>query len=192
MIYVVSGFPRTGTSMMMRCLEAGGLTPAFSSDRERGFMTLGDDHYHPNQGGFHEVRLAEYGSPGFPLDYQDRLIKVLAWGLDSMAANPGGYRIVLMLRDPEEIRQSYEAAFGKGFNLPPDYWRRMEAVEARMRNRKDVHAVSVFAYRSVVGDPRFAFDQLAAEGWPVAVEAAVNVVDPAQCRFRKEWLVEGI
>lgn len=188
MIYVVSGFPRTGTSMMMQCLSAGGLIPAYAEHRER-LNKHGDAHYKPNRGGFYEVGLDQYGSPGWPLQYQGRLIKVMCWGLDSMSVNPDRYRVVLMMRDPEEIRQSYDAAFGQRANVPPDYWARMECLAERMRNRRDVEAVGVFRYREVVDNPADAFAKV---DWPIDCEAAAAAVKPDQCRFRRELLTEGI
>ena len=51
MIFIVSGFMRTGTSMMMKCLEAGGLEAVFNPTRERMNKDFGDEHDQPNEGG---------------------------------------------------------------------------------------------------------------------------------------------
>ena len=40
MIYVVSGYPRSGTSMMMECLEAGGLEMVKSEKRDELILHL--------------------------------------------------------------------------------------------------------------------------------------------------------
>jgi len=41
-LYVVSGFMRTGTSMMMRALEAGGMDASYRQSRE----TMRQHQYH--------------------------------------------------------------------------------------------------------------------------------------------------
>ncbi|HVX15957.1 MAG TPA: hypothetical protein VHC22_32535 [Pirellulales bacterium] len=188
MIYVVSGFVRSGTSMMMQCLAAGGLKSAFNPQRE-SLNDHGDENYQPNRGGFYEVAWREYGTPGWPLQYQGSLVKIFFWGLDGMSVNQEGYRIVLMTRDHEEIRQSYEAAFGVPLTVPPDLDKRLDGARVRMFNRRDVHSVNMLDYRFVVDSPLKAFDSLR---WPIDPHQAAAQVDPSQCRFRRELLVEGI
>lgn len=190
-IQIVSGFMRSGTSMMMQCLTSGGLTPAYSDQREE-MQSFGDEYYKPNKGGFFEVSLSEYREIGFPLNYQGKLIKIMSWGLDGMTVNPDGYRIVFMLRDPEEIRQSHEAAFNESAHVPKDYRERMASIIERMRNRKDVLSITPLEYREVIDNPQAAFEKLTNDGWRIDVNSAINIVDPTQCRFRIEELVEGI
>jgi hypothetical protein len=187
MIYVVTGYMRTGTSMMMQALAAGGLTPAFAPERETMNARFGDEHYRPNAGGFYEVALSEYEEAGFPLAYEGKLIKVLDWAVARMA--PHEYRVVYMRRDPEEIRQSFEAAFGSRLDVS-HYEARTARNIALLNNRKDVQLV-VCSYRQVIRNPSAHFLGLWEEGWPVDVDAAAAAIDPARCRFRRELLVEG-
>ena len=56
MLYIVSGFMRTGTSMMMKALEAGGLEAAYQQSREAMRKRYADEHYDPNVGGRYELR----------------------------------------------------------------------------------------------------------------------------------------
>ena len=111
MIFIVSGFMRSGTSMMMRALEAGGLEAAYDSSRDVMNDKFGDDNYKINPGSFYEILPMKYRGLNFPLDYRGKLIKVLLWGLTNMWVHE--YKIVFMLRDFEEIRQSWEAAFAQ-------------------------------------------------------------------------------
>ncbi len=53
MIYLVSGDMRTGTSMMMQALEAGGLEAVYNENRDRMNQQYGDKDYQPNGGGFY-------------------------------------------------------------------------------------------------------------------------------------------
>ena len=191
MIHIVSGFMRSGTSAMMAALIAGGMPAAWSEDRDQLASSRADEHYHPNKAGLYEVPLAEYGAVDFPLKYQDRLIKVMAWGLDGLAVNPRGYRVVLMRRDPEEIRQSYEAFFDQPLRMPwfSQYAERMERAVKTLRNRIDVLSVDVMQYRDLVTSP---LAELAMLDWPVDVRAAAETIDPLQCRFKRELLTVGI
>jgi hypothetical protein len=178
--------------MLMAALIGGGMPAAWSEARNHVANSQADDSYHPNRDGLYEVPLREYSQCGFPLAYAGKLIKVMVWGLPSLAVNQ--YRIVLMRRDPEEIRQSYEAFFGRPLRHPwlAEYGQRMEQAESLLRNRRDVLWVDVLDYRAVVDEPASAFERLAANGWPIDVNKSAAVVDPAQCRFRREALTIGI
>lgn len=177
--------------MMMQALVAGGLTPAYSEGRERFNALMGDESYQPNEGGFYEVPFKEYGQFGFPKQYEGKLIKVLYWGLPTMAV--GNYRVVLMRRDPEEIRQSWEAFTGRKADpwTIEHYDELMDETEASLRNRRDTQ-VTCLDYRDVVDHPGSAFFGLRMAGWPIHIANAVAAVDPAQCRFRRELLTVGI
>ena len=41
MIHIVAGYPRSGTSMMMQALVAGGLVAAYNPARDRGAFLQG-------------------------------------------------------------------------------------------------------------------------------------------------------
>lgn len=178
----------------MQALIAGGMDAAWSEQRDQLAERRADRHYHPNPGGLYEVALKEYGQVAFPLAYQGKLIKVMLWGLDGLAVNPEGYRVIMMRRDPEEIRQSFEAFFGKPCRHPwlVEYETRLVRAEALIRNRLDVRSQATVDYRSLVANPAAAFRALAAEGWPIDAAKAAAVIDPAQCRYRLENLTVGI
>lgn len=193
MISIVSGYMRTGTSMMMQALIAGGMAGVWSPDRDRLADAKADEHYHPNPAGLFEIPLTEYHEKGFPLAYDGKLIKVMLWGVRKLA--PAKYRVVLMHRDPEEIRQSYEAFFGRPVRArawPRDYSRQMEQVAKILTARADVRSVARVSYRDVVEKPREIFELIAESGWPIDIDRAAAVVDPAQYRFRLEHLTPGI
>lgn len=50
MLWLVSGFMRSGTSMMMSCLEAGGMSVVKSEAREQFGQVHSDEHYKVNAG----------------------------------------------------------------------------------------------------------------------------------------------
>ena len=108
MIYIVAGSQRTGTSMMMQALMAGGLQADFDPSRDQMNAQYGDEDYKPNAGGFYELRKDQYHAVGFPRAHEGKLIKVLNEGVLKIAPRSAGdpYRIVFMRRDAEEMRQS--------------------------------------------------------------------------------------
>lgn len=192
MIHIVSGMYRSGTSAMMQALIAGGLSAAYSEDRNKLAEQHADDHYHPNRSGLYEVPLKEYGGLTFPLQYQGKLIKVMLWALDHLAVNPEGYRVVIMRRDPEEIRQSFEGFFGKKCAPLDEYYERIERAANALANRRDVRSVCVTNYSDVVANPELAMIRLRGDGWPIDPLEAAAVIDPSQYRFRRELLTAGI
>jgi len=191
MIYLVTGYMRSGTSMMMQCLVAGGLDPVYDPRREHMNETYGDEHYKPNAKGFYEPSYMEYRKFGFPKMYDGKLMKILRGGVPTLAV--ADYLVILMRRDPEEIRQSYEAFFGGSADMVilNNYEERLANSEEMIRNRRDM-SLTCLDYRSVVDDPRPAFETLHGNGWPIDVDAAAAEVDPTQCRFRLEQLEVGI
>ena len=103
--YIVSGYMRTGTSMMMRALEAGGMETAWSKKRDNNFSGVS---YVANQGGMYELDEKEIYSPGFPTPYEGKVIKLLSTKVRIL--KPGKYLIVFMRRDADEILASYKKA----------------------------------------------------------------------------------
>ena len=186
--YIVSGFMRTGTSMMMAALEAGGLEAVKDGSRDDFNKSHSDDNYKPNIDGLYELDLSKIIKPDFPRQYEGRLIKILSEQINGIS--PMQYKVVFMLRDPEEIRQSCEAAFNRRIDVT-DYQERMQALIRLLRNRKDMEVV-VFQYRDVIENPRKYFDMLDFFGWPIDAEMAAAKIDPKLYRFRKELLTPGI
>jgi len=96
--YIASGIERSGTSLLMQILEAGGLPMAFDTDSRppddnnpRGYFEL--------EGGKIISRLMKNT---FPLaDYRGRFIKITAFGLKFLP--PGKYRVIYTERNIEEV-----------------------------------------------------------------------------------------
>ena len=101
--YIVSGLERSGTSMLMQILVAGGVPASFDTESRPP-----DDNnprgYYELEGGKIINRLME-GS--FSLrDYAGRFIKVTAYGLKFLPQ--GKYKIIYSQRNIEEILDSME------------------------------------------------------------------------------------
>lgn len=101
--YIVSGLERSGTSMLMQILNAGGLPVAFDTESRppdennpKGYFEL--------EGGKIINRLME---GRFRLnDYKGRIIKITAFGLKFLPR--GDYKIIYSRRNLEEILDSME------------------------------------------------------------------------------------
>ena len=98
-VTVVSGLPRSGTSMMMKLLEAGGLPPVTDNIR-----TADED----NPKGYYEferVKQLPKGDVAWLPDAQGKVVKVIAALLPYL---PGGYeyRVVFMQREMSEVLAS--------------------------------------------------------------------------------------
>ncbi|MBL7965317.1 MAG: alkaline phosphatase family protein [Flavobacteriales bacterium] len=104
-IYMVSGLPRSGTSMMMRALVAGGLTPF--TDEER----VADES---NPHGYFEHRAVKglAHDSRFLTEAEGRVVKVVAPLLPHLPARHR-YKIVFMERDLHEVLVSQDRMLGK-------------------------------------------------------------------------------
>ena len=191
-LYVVSGFMRTGTSMMMRALEVGGMEAEYKQSREEMRKRFADEYYDPNIGGLYELERQDYEELGFPAKYKGKLIKALNNGVPQMSPMSDGIKVVFMRRDEEEIRQSYQAFFGQDLMMGNHFQKRMDDIIAKIKNRKDVLSLDIFWYRNVIKNPQKYFQILKEHGWMIDIGKATSVVDPHYYRFRKENLIEGI
>jgi hypothetical protein len=99
-IVVVSGLPRSGTSMLMKMLEAGGL-PHLGD----GLRTADED----NPKGYYELErikdLACEKDKGYLRDARGKVVKVISFLLKSLPGD-NNYRVVFIRRDLEEILAS--------------------------------------------------------------------------------------
>lgn len=191
MIYIVTGYMRTGTSMMMASLINGGMEAVWSEQRNSLANSHSDSYYHPNKQGLYEIPLDEYSNFLFPKQYQNKLIKIMTWGMSNIAVDE--YRIILMKRNKEEIRQSYEGFFGrplkdKSFDL---YEERMVELEKTLLNRRDIKSLNIFNYRDIIENPS-KLAELIDSGWQFDLDKAISVIDENQYRFRLEKLTIGI
>lgn len=190
-VYVVGGFMRSGTSMMMRALEAGGMTACYRQSRDEMKARFADAHYDPNVGGLYELERTDYLKPDFPRGYEGKLIKALRMGPARMAVMPGGSRVLFMRRDAEEIRQSCMAFFGSAdWTVEGIESQVRQSLEA-IRNRRDTEVMEV-PYRSVVEHSAEWFARIRDFGFPIDAEKAAAVVSDQHLRYRRENLEVGI
>ena len=104
--YIVSGLERSGTSMLMQILHAGGVPVSFDDSR------LSDQS---NPKGYYELAggkiINRLMDGTFPLeDYRGKFVKITAYGLKYLPK--GNYRIIYSERHIEEILDSMEKMAG--------------------------------------------------------------------------------
>ena len=155
-----------------------------------------DESYKPNEEGLYEPELADVMRISWWREQYGKVVKCIVPWLGSLPVH--GYRVVFMLRDPEEIRQSFRAA--AGLTARPRTLPTIEHVDEAVRegqllvaNRKDVESIVTLRYREdLLTDPRRCMDLLAENGWPIDPAKASAVIDRQRCRFKRENLVEGL
>jgi hypothetical protein len=154
-IVVVSGLPRSGTSMTMRMLEAGGLHALAD-----GVRTADEDN---PRGYFEDERvkdLEQMADKGWLKAARGRVIKVISMLLKELPKG-NSYQVLFMRRNLHEVLasqrkmlerrgESSDTADEKMLEL---YQSHLEKVEIMLRLRPEFDAIYV-DYRSVVDSPR--------------------------------------
>ncbi len=105
--YIVSGLERSGTSMLMQIINAGGIPISFDKSRKP------DDN---NPKGYFELEggkiINKLMESIFPLDlYKGEFIKITAYGLKYLPE--GKYKIIYSERNIDEILDSMEKMTGE-------------------------------------------------------------------------------
>lgn len=153
-VVIVSGLPRSGTSMAMKMLEAGGLELVVDEARRA-------DEDNP-KGYFEDERvmdLATSTDASWLRSARGRVIKVVSSLLNHLPAT-NDYRIIFMRRNLHEILASQakmlerrcEESHTDDQELLRMYESHLEKVEFQIRFRKNLDAVYV-NYSDVVGNP---------------------------------------
>lgn len=183
--YLVSGHPRSGTSMLMQALASGGLEPAHSPALDAAATS--PDGYEQNPAGFFELSLREQQHPWFPARHWGKLIKVGFPQLSGLA--PGKYVALFMMRHPEEIRMSHRALGKKAARLwwdtDEEYLTLMKRYLAAAALRLDMQVLEVW-YSDILSDPRKSFERIRQFGVPIDPVAAAACIKPEYYRHRAE------
>jgi hypothetical protein len=185
MIYIVSGFIRSGTSACMQALEAGGLSVVKDGKRKEFNWRHKDGKYTPNPDDLYEPNMTLW-THSWPRQYDGMAIKLVVPYCRRISAH--NYKVLFMMRDPEEIRQSAEGSFGIRVKTQQIETQRSEAL-AVLRNRRDVKHIEVVQYQDLIENPLEIFTKL---NWPIDAKKAATVITPSQYRYRLDDLVVGL
>jgi len=193
MIYVVTGFPRAGMSMMMHCLQAGGMELYYDKALEGRFKQLSEEREHnTNPSGFFFPSEADFRDTTFPTQHDGKVIMATGSHLMGLQVHKPGYRVLLMLRDPKDTRQSLQASIGgekylkdgDKYNLE-HYHELMWKYRDLLLNRHDVFGVYNLKFEDVVQGNNPSFKLLSTSGWPIDPIKAAKEVDIKHWRFNE-------
>ena len=202
MIYVVSGYRRSGTTAMMKALVSGGIPAATNKriDRINNKMPVVRG-YMPNPRGAlwemgHEFYMVPDLMRAFVDNHQDCAIKIFFDGLPWLPVCEQGYTVIFMRRPDEEIRASVET-FEKyrgeimqqsnpkdkrPFDIYRDY--NPDHVQWCLdiaKQRRDITVHEVW-FADLVDDPVGVIEGL---GLPVDVKASATAIDHKWYRNRE-------
>jgi predicted AlkP superfamily phosphohydrolase/phosphomutase/tetratricopeptide (TPR) repeat protein len=188
-ITIVSGLPRTGTSVMMQMLAAGGIEPLSDGNREA-------DESNPK--GYYEydkaIQLASDSS--WVGDAKGKVVKIVAQLLpklpDFIDGKIARYRIVFMDRDLNEVVASQHTMLSKqgrkGADLDADklketYASQLDSVQRMLAERR-IPWVQI-KHADVISNPEQVAEELnQGFGGHLDVQEMVQVVDPTLYRER--------
>ena len=185
-VTIVSGLPRSGTSLMMQMLSAGGIPPltdeirAADEDNPRGYLE------------FERVKQIKQDKAWLD-DAAGKVVKMVHLLLyDLPQGRP--YRVVFMRRNLEEVLVSQRkmlARQGKaGAQLPDEQLRKVfedqvKKVTNWLTTQPNVKSIEV-TYHELIADPRGHAERLNEFlGGALNVDAMVGAVDPNLYRNRK-------
>ena len=186
-VTIVSGLPRSGTSMMMQAIAAGGLA-AFTDEKREADSDNPRGYYE------HEKATQLARDASWIPEAKGKAVKIVAQLLSFL---PRGlqmpkYRVVFMDRDLREIVTSQRAMLDRlgksgGKLEPAKMMKTLDAqvaqIERWMRQRPDVECLFV-DYAMVLADPRTEMAKVAAFLGGADAEAMAAAIDPSLRRQR--------
>ncbi len=185
-VIIVSGLPRSGTSMAMKMLEAGGVEPVVDNIR-----TADED----NPKGYYEdervKQLAEMSDRSWFRDARGKAIKVVSSLLNYLPED-NFYKVVFMRRDLREVLASQakmldrrgEASHTDDDDLMKMYAQHLQKVEFQLRFRRNFGTLYL-SYPEVVADPATAARRIADfVGGGLDVKRMIAAVDGSLYRNR--------
>jgi hypothetical protein len=184
-IVVVSGLPRSGTSMAMKMLEAGGLRVVTD-----GLRSADED----NPKGYYEDErvkdLYREGDKTWLRDARGKVVKIISFLLKSLPAD-NNYKVLFMHRNPREIVASQNKMLvrrGERNDTPDE--RAVQLLEEQVRDarfflRRQQFEVLELNYDETLKDARPQAQRIAEFlGQPLDVAKMAQVVDVQLYRNR--------
>ena len=186
-VVVVSGLPRSGTSMMMKMLEAGGIPPLTDELR-----TADDD----NPKGYYElerVKQMDKGDVEWVKDAPGKVVKVISALLKHLPAEQT-YQVVFLRRHMSEILASQRKMLIRRGEDPDKmddaqmaalFERHVQNVEQWLKKQPNFEVLYVH-YSDVMADPLPEINRIGRFlGRDMDVRAMAEVVDPNLYRNRE-------
>ena len=181
-IYIVSGLPRSGTSMIMQILEAGGMPIATDKKRE-------PDESNPK--GYLEIesiinKLKD--NPDFVFNFKEKALKVIAYGLKFLPK--GNYYVIYVERNIEEILDSMEKMMDSKDEEREDtkeaFIKLNNKTKAEIIEREDIKVLFV-NYNEILFSPKEHLNEIFRflQDKNLDLEKMMNVVDNRLYRQRR-------
>lgn len=187
-ITVVSGLPRSGTSMMMKMLEAGGIPPLTDEIREA------DSDNPKGYYEFERVKQLDKGDTAWLPRAQGKAVKIISALLQHLPADYT-YYVLFMRRNIEEILASQRKMLmnrGEDPDASDDeqmqhlYEKHLRQVEGRLAEQDNLHVLYI-SYNELIEDPVANCEQIASFlPHALDVEQMINIVDPSLYRQRQQ------
>lgn len=184
-IVVVSGLPRSGTSLMMQMLEAGGIPPFADFQR-----TADDD----NPRGYYELEAIKQlkTRPEVLKDAPGKVVKAIHMLLADLP-DEYPYKVVFMRRELKEVvasqRKMLERTGKRGAALQDEalikvFQGQLDKVNAWLKSKPNIQVLDV-PHRSLINDPGPVIQGLDAFlGGQLDTRAMLSVIDPDLYRNR--------
>jgi hypothetical protein len=184
-ITIVSGLPRSGTSMMMQVLEAGGL-PALKDD-----IRVADED---NPKGYYEFERVKQiaQDQAWLQDAQGRVVKMVSALLLQLPPTHT-YKVLFMRRKMEEVLASQKAMLSRKGEAPSPvgddkmaalFRKHLDQVEKWVAEQPNIEVLYVH-YNEVLAEPRPQMDKINRFlGSALDVDKMVSVVDRTLYRQR--------
>ncbi|MDB2657166.1 alkaline phosphatase family protein [Crocinitomicaceae bacterium] len=149
-IVVVSGLPRSGTSMMMQMLAVGGLNPLTDNVRK-------EDESNPKGYFEYEKTKRLHKDNSWLHEAEGKVIKVVAPLLKHLPAN-FRYKIVFMTRDLDEVLASQDKMLGRVGAKPQEgvresFEKELQKLDQRMEQEPGFEVIKI-AFKDVVENPK--------------------------------------
>lgn len=192
-VVVVSGLPRSGTSMMMRMLDAAGLP--ILTDHRRAADEDNPKGYYEHQ---RVKELEKETDRSWVREARGKVLKVISMLLKDLP-DDNFYRVIFMRRDLDEVVASQNKMLERrGEDNPIEdqrakdyYLRHLVQVKFLVRNRDNIEMLEA-NYREALDRPlEFARRVNKFLGGGLDEEAMAAVVDPQLYRNRKEQLARS-
>jgi len=192
-ITVVSGLPRSGTSMMMKMLEAGGIPPL--TDQLRTADIDNPKGYYE----FERVKQMDKGDTAWLPEARGKVVKVISYLLQYLPAGHA-YRVVFVRRDiPEILASQRKMIINRGED--PDqmddaqvealFKKHLAGIESWMAKQPHIR-VLYLRYADMLANPLPEIGRLNNFlGGKLDTSAMAVVVDPNLYRNRQELVGSG-
>ena len=186
-VIIVSGLPRSGTSMMMKMLEAGGLEILTDNLREA------DANNPKGYYEFERVKQMKDGDLAWLPDAVGKVVKIVT-GLIMYLPSDYKYKIIFMKRDLNEVLSSQKKMLGRlgkeDDNIPDDkmgkvYEEHLKQVKGWLVRQPNIEVLYV-NYNAMVADPTESLHKVNEFlGGNMDVQVMSAVVDKELYRERK-------